>query len=655
MATIAHRLVFVACVFPWVGAPGPARAQGDAACLECHGAADLFEGHERAAGLHVEPGAYGQTLHAAVGLACVDCHQDLAGTADFPHAERLAAPRCTPCHDAVEATFATSVHGYAVERGNPRAPTCAGCHGAHAMLPAADAASPTHRAKISATCARCHGQAGLLTNEFVKLPQPFEAYQRSVHGDGEGGSGATCVDCHGVHDLRAGNDAASRIHRANVASTCGRCHADVAKEYEASIHGMALAAGIGDSPTCNDCHGEHLVLPAANPDSRTHGQRLASETCGTCHNNPNIIAKYRLTPGVVGSYVDSYHGWATRREYAASASCVSCHTAHAVLPEAHPDSTVHADRVLATCQQCHERATQRFAESYTHAALSVTTNPVNRWIRSLYIGMIVAVIGAMLLHNLVILNYYVMERRRQLEGAQWVRRLDRAQIVQHALLALSFVGLVVTGFALRFPEAWWVRGLSRLGMSEPVRSDLHRACAVLLVAAGLWHAGYMLLTRRGRGELRAIAPSRLDARQMLDNLRFHVWLRREHPEFGRYDYTQKAEYWALIWGTVVMAVTGIVLWFPVQMVRFLPAWAVTASQTIHYYEAWLATLAVLVWHFFFVVFHPEAYPMSWTWLTGKMSREAALRHHTQWYRDQLAARQAAAPQVGAPAAREPEA
>jgi cytochrome b subunit of formate dehydrogenase len=134
----------------------------------------------------------------------------------------------------------------------------------------------------------------------------------------------------------------------------------------------------------------------------------------------------------------------------------------------------------------------------------------------------------------------------------------------------------------------------------------------------------------------AIAPSMLDVRQAVQNLAFYTWRRKEHVDFRRYDYTQKAEYWALIWGTLVMAVTGFILWFPGTAVRFLPTWAVTAAQTVHYYEAWLATLAILVWHFFFVVFHPEVYPMSWIWISGKMNAQAASRHHPQWCREELA-------------------
>ena len=539
------------------GACPTALAQTDDDCLMCHAEAELFED-------------YGGTLHAEAGLQCVDCHQELADSDDFPHAEQLQAPDCSACHDEEQATYLESVHGYASARGNPRAPSCATCHGVHEILPSSDPASPTHRSNLTATCAACHGKAGLLTNELVKFPQPFASYARSVHGNGNGNGnehgpskvGATCADCHGVHDLRGANDPKSRINHANVSATCGRCHAETRDEYDASIHGLALSAGVSDSPTCNDCHGEHLILSATDPDSKTYARQLATETCGTCHDDPVIVAKYRLQGGVVGSYVDSYHGWATRREYAESASCVSCHTAHAVLPKAHSASTIHPDNVLDTCRTCHERADARFAASYTHEAASITANPVNRWIRSIYIGMIIVVVGGMLLHNFVIINYYIVEKRRACAADCTVRRLDRSQLLQHLLLTISFTGLVVTGFALRFPEAWWVQNLSKIGMSEPVRSNLHRVFGVLMVLVGLWHAVYVSVTRRGLDELKAIAPSRSDLGQFLNNMLFHTWRRKQHVEFDRYDYTQKAEYWALVWGTLVMVVTGLVLVVP---------------------------------------------------------------------------------------------
>jgi cytochrome b subunit of formate dehydrogenase len=155
------------------------------------------------------------------------------------------------------------------------------------------------------------------------------------------------------------------------------------------------------------------------------------------------------------------------------------------------------------------------------------------------------------------------------------------------------------------------------------------------VLAAVAHVFYIVLARRGRREFKAMLPSRLDFREAVENLLYHTWRRDKPAEFGRYDYTQKAEYWALAWGTVLMIVTGAVLWFPGLAVRFVPAWVITASQTVHYYEAWLATLAILVWHLFFVLFHPDEYPMNWTWLSGKMTKRAVEKHHPRWYKEEF--------------------
>ncbi len=94
---------------------------------------------------------------------------------------------------------------------------------------------------------------------------------------------------------------------------------------------------------------------------------------------------------------------------------------------------------------------------------------------------------------------------------------------------------------------------------------------------------------------------------------YHMGKSDRKPDFDKYDYTEKIEYWALIWGTVIMALTGFILWFPTSFIQFLPQWTITVAETVHYYEAWLATLAIVVWHLFFVMLHPDEYPMSMTW------------------------------------------
>jgi hypothetical protein len=87
------------------------------------------------------------------------------------------------------------------------------------------------------------------------------------------------------------------------------------------------------------------------------------------------------------------------------------------------------------------------------------------------------------------------------------------------------------------------------------------------------------------------------------------------------------EYWALVWGTIVMASTGCMAWFKVGVGTVVPRWIVDDALTMHFYEAILATLAILVWHFYMVIYDPETYPMNWAWLDGRMSIEHYQHEH----------------------------
>jgi len=610
-------------------------ADSPVTCEKCHSDFAFLSGKtDSAAGdsallvpeVLLEESIHGQAVY------CVECHPAYEG---YPHPEGRQPVDCSECHDDVEDDYAQSVHGYALTREDEStAPTCVYCHGhPHEILENSDPRAPTFHAGVPELCASCHGEAGLLTSRLVRLPQTFSAYAESVHGRTCAEGGACCTDCHGVHDLRGPLDPLSKINRMNVASTCGACHKEPSEEFKNSIHGRALAAGLSDSPTCTDCHGEHRILSPDDPDASTYGARLATETCGTCHDDPEIIEKYSLESGVVGSYVDSYHGWTARRGYERAATCVSCHSAHSVLPKSDTASTVNPVNVLQTCQACHPKADPGFAEAYDHVAASITRNPVNRVIRAIYMVLITVVIGGMLVHNLLIFNYYLILSRRESLRRQSVVRFDRFQVIHHIVLAISFIVLAITGFALRYPDAAWVQFATNLGLTEPMRSTVHRAAGVLLVVFGIWHVIWVLTSQRGRREMKAMLPKLKDFRDLVDNLRYHTFRSKREAWIGRYGYPEKVEYWSLIWGIVLMALTGLVLWFPEATVRFFPSWTIAASQTIHFYEAWLAALAIVVWHFFFVIFHPDVYPMNWAWMTGRLTDEHVKRHHPAWYEE----------------------
>jgi len=614
--------------------PAQERDDPNRMCFVCHGDPENFANTEGGDRFIVTREQFEGSVHGGFGFACTTCHRDFA----FPHPEEYTPVRCGACHVSEQRQYSESVHGYALERGNARAPTCAGCHGKHDIRRSDDPESRTYHTRVAETCSGCHSTGGLLTDQYVRLPATALQYAQSVHGKaqaaGEAGA-ATCTDCHGVHDLKGHNDPSSRINRLNVSTTCGSCHDVIADEYDRSIHGRALKAGVGDSPTCTNCHGEHLILSPDNPDAGTHANQIATRLCGDCHSDPVIIAKYDLQHEVVHTYEDSYHGWATARRSGTAATCVSCHSTHLVLPAADPASTVSAANVVQTCRQCHPNATAGFARSYNHIVASAATNRGRRIVTALYLGLIAFVIGGMAIHNAVILNYYMVEKRRRERSERSVIRFDRIQIAQHATLAVTFILLVMTGFALRYPDALWVKVTGLTFVSEEMRSLTHRILGVALIVFSIVHIVYVIVSRRGREEFRAMVPSFQDIKDVGDNMGFHAWITKKKPRFSRYDYTQKAEYWALVWGTGLMAITGLVLWFPVIATSVAPSWIVSISETIHFYEAWLAMLAIIVWHFFFVIFHPEVYPMSWIWLTGRMPEHELESVHGRWYDEEV--------------------
>ena len=206
-------------------------------------------------------------------------------------------------------------------------------------------------------------------------------------------------------------------------------------------------------------------------------------------------------------------------------------------------------------------------------------------------------------------------------------RWTRGERYQHWILALSFIMLALTGFALKYPEAAWVQPLLVFEGSFALRGWLHRIAALVLVGLGLYHVAYMTLASRGRSQLRALAPTRQDYADFKANVRFLMHRRESPPEFDHFSYMEKLEYWALVWGTVVMAVTGFLLWFENSALRLFPLWMMDVFTVIHLYEAWLATLAIVVWHLYAVVFNPEVYPLNQSMIDGMMSAEEMEREH----------------------------
>ena len=320
-----------------------------------------------------------------------------------------------------------------------------------------------------------------------------------------------CADCHGSHEVARAADQHSHVSRGEVVKSCSQCHEEAAEDYLHSIHATAFSRGNLDSPVCTDCHGEHNILAPTDPDSPVAPANLAVQVCGDCHGSVKLTERYGMDSNKVKTFEDSYHGLATRGGAVAAVNCASCHGYHDVRKDTDPESLVHPDNLAATCGSCHEGANERFAQGKVHVSIDrASEEPVLYWIANIYIWAIILIVGGMFLHNF--LDFF--RKIREKAQAHWHHhmlpaeestphrlylRMTLHERLQHGILALSFIILVITGFMLRYPDAFWVEWLRQINSHIfELRSLTHRIAGIVMCLAGFWHLGYVTATKRGR-------------------------------------------------------------------------------------------------------------------------------------------------------------
>jgi cytochrome b subunit of formate dehydrogenase len=521
---------------------------------------------------------------------------------------------------------------FGVAAAAPAAVDCSGCHdtgqklakSAHAGLPC----QTCHENYIAAThpvgitkpaCATCHAeQAG--------------DYALGVHGQARkhGNEGAPdCSLCHGAaHELLPPK---SQAFRSAVPDTCGMCHPDVVEQYRASVHGQAMARGVPEAPLCTDCHGEHKIIKPGNADSTVNAAHIR-DTCGSCHGNVRLTRKFGLPSDRLTSFDSSFHGLAARAGSQTVANCASCHGVHNILKSSDPKSTINPRNLPRTCGKCHPGAGTRFAISQVHLTETGSEAAALRWVREFYLLVIPVTIGLMLLHNAgdwirKLIAARFRTRRAAPPLAHGAIRMLPFERVQHAVLALSFLTLAWTGFALKFPDQWWARPLLLLEGHYSMRSLIHRVAAAVFMGISVTHAVSLIANRKLRAHWKEMLPSRDDPREALSNFAYNLGLGAQPPGRSSHSYVEKAEYWAVVWGAVVMVSTGVTLWANNIALKLLPKVWLDVATSVHFYEALLATLAIVVWHFYTVIFDPDVYPLNTAFLTGSVTREDPAKEH----------------------------
>lgn len=663
--------------------PTAARAATD--CLVCHGEKEFKDASGRS--LHVDAAKQKASVHGS--LACNDCHADIR---EYPHPEHPQRVACAACHSEEAAAVPKSVHGalgaqacaschgqphevqpaaqamprqcrrchadevreyelsvhaFARKEGDREAAICSSCHGPmHQALPASDPASSVAKRNLPGTCGACHSNPEFLARHEIPYAHPVEAYRLSIHGRALAAgnqSAASCSDCHGNHAIFPASDERSKINHWNVPQTCGTCHTEIAKTYWESVHGQAVRNGAAEAPVCTDCHGEHRILAPNEPQSLVNPARVSAVTCGRCHSDERLTARFNLPPDRVPTFQSSYHGLALRAGSQTVANCASCHGVHNILPASDPRSTVYPGNLSRTCGSCHPGAGRAFTIGPVHVrAATVTEHPVVKGIRWIYWVLIPLTLGFMLLHNAIDFFSKLVRGPVVSHSGETVARMNLHFRVAHWLVMLSFPVLVVTGFALKFPEAWWARPILLWESRFALRGTVHRIAAVVLIGSLIYHAAHLIRSRRDRAILAHLIPGREDLRDLTGLIRYNLGMDPDQPRFGKFNYAEKAEYWAFVWGSVIMTLSGFLLWFNNFTLRHFPKWVADAATAVHYYEAILATFSILIWHFYVTIFDPDVYPMDLSWLTGRTSADH-LRHTRPAYYKQLVTSEPADP------------
>src|SRR5579871_1206857 len=523
---------------------------------------------------------------AAATVACATCHEQAQqleksahaglpcdtcheGHEQYPHAAGIPKPVCTTCHQDQAGQYAGGVHGQARKAGNDGAPDCGLCHG-------------------------------------------------------------------GAHELLAPKSGAFRTA---VPDTCAMCHGDVVEQYRASVHGQALARGITQAPLCTDCHGEHAIFKHTNEASPVNAAHIR-DTCGSCHGDVRLTRKFGLPSDRLVSFDSSFHGLAAKSGSQSVANCASCHGVHNILPPEDPKSTINQENLASTCGKCHPGAGTRFAISQVHVTEGRAEPATIRWVREFYLVIIPVTLGLMLIHNagdwirkLIRLRFQAARRALAPRVAHSEPRIFPFEALQHALLALSFLVLVYSGFALKYSDQWWAKPLLLLEGARSVRSIVHRVAAVVFLATAIMHAVSLVANRKLREHWKEMLPRVNDPREALSNFAYNLGLGTEAPGRSSHSYIEKAEYWALVWGTAVMAVTGLLLWANNLALKLFPKIWLDVATSVHFYEAILAASAIVIWHFYSVIFDPDVYPLDTSFLTGflrtKISHPANSEPHPE--------------------------
>ncbi|MEW6249441.1 MAG: cytochrome b/b6 domain-containing protein [Planctomycetota bacterium] len=455
-------------------------------------------------------------------------------------------------------------------------------------------------------------------------------------------------------------------------SRCLYCHDEPL--FRSPTAEIPLLSGL-DAPSlerCETCHAEQIPVNVAyyvrHIAARLQPARATLEqaqVCAVCHSDPRVRTQFAL-PDAVASYLRSFHGKAALLGDQTTADCTACHVArranaHLMLAASDPLASINPGQVANTCRsvRCHPGADPSLAAAAVHLDPATFRGTLEYALAVAFILFTLITFGPSMV--IVVLELFSLvigrtppdaHRLEQLARRLWRlpegrRRLIRftvPQRVQHWILVVLFALLALTGFPLKFPDRGWAQGVITIFGGLNVSRTIHHWAGLALVVGLFAHLLYVLSTMVQRRRAAAAAGRRVgwfatlthlpmwvtpqDARQMLHLLAYLLHIRHDRPIFGRFSVKEKFEYFGVFWGTVLLGVTGILLWGEQIASHYISGRLLNLAIIAHTYEAFLAVIHVGILHIINVMLHPLVFPLSPATLSGRTPIPLLAEEHT---------------------------
>lgn len=485
---------------------------------------------------------------------------------------------------------------------------------------------PTPELLDNSTCLGCHGNDGFAMprpdGTMRNLYVPAEKFEKSKHGP------LSCVMCHeNITSIPHKDEARARVD-------CGKCHVDQKEQYSKSVHAAEVARGNTRAPTCSSCHTQHDIRSPSEDTTRL----MITKNCGGCHKEN------------FKSYTDTYHGQVNTLGYAYTAKCFDCHGNHGIKRVSDPQSTVHPDNRLETCQKCHTGATAGFVTFQPHANTHDFQRYPYMWVASKFmIGLLFAVFAFFWLHSALWFYREYKDRGRHKtithvltdellqKPGKHVRRFGPYWRLAHLLFAISVMMLVLTGMTVFYADSKWAPIVADALGGARNAALIHRVSAATMLGVFFIHVFYMA-TRvvpdwkpRDWFGPNSFVPRWADFTQAAAMFRWFFG-RGPRPTFDRWTYWEKFDYWAVFWGMAIIGGSGMMLAFPNVTASLLPGWVFNVATLVHGEEAFLAAVFLFTVHFFNNHFRPDKYPPpDIVMFTGAVPLEEFKREHALQY------------------------